>query len=87
MSAVPDGSSRPPRRQTREIVVQMNTRVSLVTRALIDEVAYREGISIREVLERAVDAKWGSGAAAEQPDIHLLAATDSASDSTRGSGE
>lgn len=60
MSAVEDRSSRPPQRRPREIVVQMNTRISLETRSLIDDVAYREGLSIREVLEQAVVAKWGS---------------------------
>jgi hypothetical protein len=40
----------------------MSVRVSLPTRDLIDDVAEREGISIREVIERAVANTWGRSA-------------------------
>ncbi len=50
-----------PASRTRDVAVQLNTRVSLQTRDLIDEVAEREGISIRSVIESALIEKWGSG--------------------------
>lgn len=72
MSAVGDTTARPQRRQ-REVVVQMNTRIALTTRTLIDDIAYREGLSIREVIERAIEATWGSSGAGDSapPAIQL----------------
>ncbi len=49
----------------REITLQLNTRVSLATRDLIDSAAQANGLSIREVIERALAATWGSGTANE----------------------
>jgi hypothetical protein len=60
MTAV-DGTRSTPRPRRREIAVQLNTRVSLASRDLVDDVAAREGLSIREVVEQALAAKWGSG--------------------------
>ena len=49
-------------RDSRDIAVSLSTRIALSKRDLIDDVVEREGISIREVIERALDAKWGSAA-------------------------
>lgn len=43
----------------RELVVQLNTRVSLESRELIDEIASREGLSIRSIVEQAIEGQWG----------------------------
>ncbi|QNE48666.1 hypothetical protein F1C58_16545 (plasmid) [Glaciihabitans sp. INWT7] len=48
------------RRRPREISVQMNTRVSLVTRELLDDVVVAHGITLREAVEMAIEEKWGS---------------------------
>ncbi|TQL46850.1 hypothetical protein [Subtercola boreus] len=58
MTAVENKPARHTRR-TRELVVQLNTRVSLESRDLIDEIASREGLSIRSVVEQAIEAQWG----------------------------
>lgn len=46
------------------IAVSFSTRIALPSRWLIDEVVAREGISIRDVIEQALEARWGSGTAA-----------------------
>jgi hypothetical protein len=43
------------------IAVSFSTRIALPSRWLIDEVVAREGISIRDVIEQALEARWGSG--------------------------
>jgi hypothetical protein len=48
------------RRHNRAIAVQLNTRVSLETRDLIDDVVLREGLNIREVIEQAIAEKWAT---------------------------
>lgn len=49
-------------RRERDVAVTLSTRIALSKRDLIDDVVQREGISIREVIEQALEAKWGSGA-------------------------
>jgi tyrosyl-tRNA synthetase len=48
------------RRNRLPIAVQLNTRVSLQTRNLIDDIVLREGLNIREIVEQAIAAKWGT---------------------------
>ena len=48
-------------RHAGAIAVSFSTRIALPSRWLIDEVVAREGISIRDVVEQALEAKWGSG--------------------------
>lgn len=45
-------------KQAKDIAVQLNTRVSLETRNLIDTIAYQHGYSIREIVELAIVEKW-----------------------------
>lgn len=52
-------SNRKPQRE-RQVVVQLNTRVSLESRNLIDDVATSQGLSIRTVIEQALENTWGS---------------------------
>ena len=49
------------RTKKRDIAVSFSTRLSLSTRDLLDVVAEREGLSLREIVEQAIEAKWGSG--------------------------
>lgn len=49
------------RNRTKEIAVSLSTRISLSSRNTIDNIVDREGISIRDVLEQAIEARWGSG--------------------------
>jgi uncharacterized protein (DUF1778 family) len=60
MTAVDTTGSRT--RRERNDAVPLSTRVSIPTRDLIDDVAEREGISIRDVVEQAILARWGSAA-------------------------
>ena len=46
----------------RDLVVQLSTRISVESRDLIDDVVDREGLSIRDIVEQAVKAKWGTAA-------------------------
>ena len=48
-------------RRSPEPTVQVNVRVSPATRDLIAEIVDRDGLSIREVVEQAIEANWGSG--------------------------
>lgn len=48
-------------RAAQAIAVSFSTRIALPSRWLIDEVVAREGISIRDVIEQALEARWGSG--------------------------
>ncbi|SDZ48485.1 hypothetical protein [Herbiconiux ginsengi] len=57
--------SKPPRK--RDVAVQLNTRVSLDNRELLDEVVAREGISLRAAVEMAIRSTWGSGAQKADP--------------------
>lgn len=50
-------------RRRRPVAVTLNTRVSLDIRRMIEDVAEREDLSIREVVETALLEKWGSGTA------------------------
>ena len=43
------------------IVVQLNNRIRLSSRRLIDTVAQRDDKSIKDIVEEAVKARWGSG--------------------------
>ena len=45
-------ASAPARR--RELLAQLNTRISVPSRDLVDTIAARDGISIRAVVERAL---------------------------------
>ena len=45
----------------RDIAVSFSTRISLPTRDLLDAVALREGLSLRETVEQAIEFRWGSG--------------------------
>ena len=47
--------------KTRNVAVSMSTRISLSSRDLIDFVVARENITIREVIEQALVARWGDG--------------------------
>lgn len=47
----------------REVAVQLNTRVSLDTRDLIDEIARERGMNIRAVVEQAIERTWRAEAA------------------------
>lgn len=49
------------RKQPKEIAVSLSTRISLSSRNTIDDIVDREGISIRDVIEQAIEARWGSG--------------------------
>lgn len=51
----------------RDVAVQLNTRVSLDYRDLLDEVVAREGISLRAAVEKAIRTTWGSGAQEVDP--------------------
>jgi hypothetical protein len=57
--------SRPPKK--RDVAVQLNTRVSLDYRELLDEVVAREGISLRAAVETAIRTTWGRGAQKADP--------------------
>lgn len=47
-------------RRDIDVAVTISTRISLSKRHLIDDVVDREGISIREVIEQALEARWGT---------------------------
>ena len=46
----------------RDIAVSFSTRIALSKRDLIDEVVARENLTIRRVIEEALEEKWGRGA-------------------------
>lgn len=52
----PERSTRPAR---KEPVIQLNTRIALSYRELIDDVAEREGLSIRAIIEGALEKTYG----------------------------
>lgn len=53
-------------RRRRPVAVTLNTRVSLDIRRMIEDVAEREDLSIREVVETALLEKWGSADAGDR---------------------
>ena len=54
-------SATRPIRRPPEPTVQVNVRLSPATRDLIAEISDRDGLTIREVVEQAIEANWGSG--------------------------
>lgn len=54
-------AERASRHRTKEIAVSLSTRISLSSRNTIDDIVESEGISIRDVIEQAIEARWGSG--------------------------
>lgn len=54
----PKGTEPATKPARKEPVIQLNTRVALSYRELIDEVAEREGLSIRAVIEKALETTY-----------------------------
>lgn len=58
--ATPKTTEAPKRPARKEPVIQLNTRIALSYRDLIDDVAEREGLSIRAIIETALDRTYGT---------------------------
>lgn len=50
--------AKAPQKKEKDIVVQFSTRISHSTRQLIDQVVADQDVTVREVIERAVNEYW-----------------------------